>query len=153
MIGGVCGGLGQYLGIDSIFVRLFFVLLALGPGIGVMVYLILWILLPSEAQASAWQPTYGETGAEEGGAGTDEIGSRIRSISSDLQEAARHPNPQAGIIIGLALVILGVVYFLQNLNLAWLRWLDFDVLWPTLLVLGGIALLIRQFRGDGNGRQ
>jgi hypothetical protein len=26
--------------------------------------------------------------------------------------------------------------------------LDFDVLWPFLLILGGIALLARQFRGN-----
>jgi hypothetical protein len=37
---------------------------------------------------------------------------------------------------------------LQNLDIAWLRWLNFDVLWPFLLILGGIALLARQFRGN-----
>ena len=150
MLGGVCGGLGQYLGIDSLLVRLFFVLLALGPGIGVMLYLILWIFLPSEGQERTWQPSYGEPVGEEQGvsSGPDEIGMRARAIGSDIREAVSHPNPQAGVIIGSALVLLGVIYLLQNLDIAWLRWLDFDFLWPFLLILGGIALLARQFRGN-----
>jgi phage shock protein PspC (stress-responsive transcriptional regulator) len=148
MIGGVCEGLGQYLGIDSLFVRLFFVLLAIGPGIGVMVYLVLWILLPSESQEGDWQPTYGEPAGEEQSPGSDEIGRRARAIGSDIREAVSHPNPQAGVIIGASLVILGIIYLLQNLDIAWLRWLNFDVLWPFLLILGGIALLARQFRGN-----
>jgi phage shock protein PspC (stress-responsive transcriptional regulator) len=151
MIGGVCGGLAQYFGIDSLVVRLFFVLLALGPGIGVMIYLILWILLPSEEQVTTWQPTFGETAVEGQEAGYDEIGRRARVIGADIREAVSHPNPQAGIVIGLALVVLGVIYLLQNLDIAWLRWLNFDVLWPFLLILGGIALLARQFRGKENG--
>jgi hypothetical protein len=55
------------------------------------------------------------------------------------------------VVIGLALVVLGVIYLLQNLDIAWLSWLDFDVLWPFLLILGGIALLARHFRGNDNG--
>jgi phage shock protein C len=149
MLGGVCGGLGQYLGIDSLFVRLFFVLLALGPGIGVMLYLVLWILIPSEDREGSWEPTYGEP-VGEGGAtttGSDEIGRRARNIGTDIREAVNRPNPQAAVIIGGSLVFLGVIYFLQNLEIPWLSWMNFDSLWPFLLILGGIALLTRQFRG------
>ena len=50
MLGGVCGGLGNYLGIDSTLVRLFFVLMAIGPGVGVLIYFALWIIAPDETQ-------------------------------------------------------------------------------------------------------
>ena len=46
MFAGVCGGLGEYFGIDPTLVRLFFVLLALLGGHGVLVYLILWLIVP-----------------------------------------------------------------------------------------------------------
>jgi hypothetical protein len=59
-----------------------------------------------------------------------------------------NPNPQAGLLIGAALVILGVVFLLQNLELPWLHWLDFDIIWPILIILGGIALLLRHRRGE-----
>ena len=47
-IGGVCGGLGVYLGIDSTAVRVGYVLLSIlsiaFPGM--LVYIILWMLIP-----------------------------------------------------------------------------------------------------------
>jgi phage shock protein PspC (stress-responsive transcriptional regulator) len=46
MLAGVCGGLGQYLGIDSTVVRLIFVLLALAGGPGILAYIILWLVVP-----------------------------------------------------------------------------------------------------------
>ena len=47
MVGGVAGGLGAYLGIDSTLVRILFVFLTLaGGGIGLLAYLILWIVVP-----------------------------------------------------------------------------------------------------------
>ncbi len=54
MIGGVCGGLASYFGIDSAIVRLIFVLAVLS-GVSPLVYLVLWIILPAEQT----QPTTG----------------------------------------------------------------------------------------------
>jgi hypothetical protein len=41
-----------------------------------------------------------------------------------------------------------VVFLLQNLHIAWLRWLDFDLLWPGLLIVAGLALLLRRVKGE-----
>jgi phage shock protein C len=143
MIAGVCGGLGKYLSIDPTFVRLFFVLLALaGNGIGLLIYFLLWIILPIEGQEE--QATLQDTVRT----GSEEIAERARQMGDDLRTMVRNPHPQAGMIIGGALIFLGLVYLVQNLPLPWLRWLDFDVIWPVLLIAGGIALLIRHYRGD-----
>ena len=48
MIGGVCGGLGEYFEIDPALVRLLFALIFFGYGAGLMVYVLLWIIMPSE---------------------------------------------------------------------------------------------------------
>jgi phage shock protein C len=48
MIGGVCGGLGEYLAIDATLIRVLFVLAALFGGHGILLYLILLILVPVE---------------------------------------------------------------------------------------------------------
>ncbi|MBI5670477.1 MAG: PspC domain-containing protein [Chloroflexi bacterium] len=45
-IAGVCGGLAEYFGIDSTLVRLLFVLVALLPGPGLLLYIVLWIIMP-----------------------------------------------------------------------------------------------------------
>ncbi|MCX6322356.1 MAG: PspC domain-containing protein [Bacteroidia bacterium] len=52
VIGGVCSGMGAYWGIDPVIVRIIFVALALGGGLGVLVYLILYIVIP-EAKTTA----------------------------------------------------------------------------------------------------
>jgi phage shock protein PspC (stress-responsive transcriptional regulator) len=49
-IAGICGGLADYLGVDSTIVRLVAVVLAIYPGAvigGVVVYLIAWLIIPS----------------------------------------------------------------------------------------------------------
>jgi phage shock protein PspC (stress-responsive transcriptional regulator) len=46
MIGGVCTGLGHYFGIDSVWLRLSFLLLFFGFGTGVIAYIVLWIAMP-----------------------------------------------------------------------------------------------------------
>ena len=52
VIGGVCSGMGAYWDIDPVIVRIIFVALALGGGLGVLVYLILYIVIP-EAKTTA----------------------------------------------------------------------------------------------------
>ncbi len=51
MVGGVCGGLAEYLNIDPTIIRLVFVLLALLGGHGLLLYLILWLVVPPEPLA------------------------------------------------------------------------------------------------------
>ena len=46
IIGGVCSGMGVYWNIDPVIVRVLFIALALAGGLGVMVYLILYIVIP-----------------------------------------------------------------------------------------------------------
>lgn len=45
-IGGVCGGVAEYFGIDSTLVRLLVALCVLMLGTGVLVYLIAWLIIP-----------------------------------------------------------------------------------------------------------
>ncbi|MEI7772134.1 MAG: PspC domain-containing protein, partial [Chloroflexales bacterium] len=46
MIAGVCGGLAEYFTIDPVIVRLIFVLVTLTSGLGLPVYVVLWIVMP-----------------------------------------------------------------------------------------------------------
>ncbi len=46
MIAGVCTGLGAYLGVDPVLVRVIFVVLTVLGGGGLLVYLAAWLLMP-----------------------------------------------------------------------------------------------------------
>ena len=52
VIGGVCSGMGAYWSIDPLIIRVIFVVLALTGGLGLLVYLILYVVLP-EAKTTA----------------------------------------------------------------------------------------------------
>jgi phage shock protein PspC (stress-responsive transcriptional regulator) len=52
-IAGVCGGLGEWLEIDPVFFRVAFILLALAGGLGILVYLVLWLVVPRSPAAPA----------------------------------------------------------------------------------------------------
>jgi len=45
MLGGVCGGIAEYFGIDPVLVRLLFVLLLMGFA-GAVIYLLAWAFIP-----------------------------------------------------------------------------------------------------------
>jgi phage shock protein PspC (stress-responsive transcriptional regulator) len=52
IIGGVCSGMGAYWDIEPWIIRVIFVALAIGGGLGVLIYLILYVVLP-EAKTTA----------------------------------------------------------------------------------------------------
>jgi phage shock protein PspC (stress-responsive transcriptional regulator) len=50
-IGGVCGGLGEFLGLNPFWFRLLFFILLLPGGLpGLLPYLILWLIIPMEVR-------------------------------------------------------------------------------------------------------
>ena len=63
ILGGVCGGLGEYLGVDSNLIRIVWILLSFVYGVAIIIYIIAWILLPEkpeievEPQSAPPQPT------------------------------------------------------------------------------------------------
>jgi phage shock protein C len=56
MLGGVCGGLADYLNTDPTLIRLLFVVFALAGGPGIIAYLIFWILVPLESEGTQPAP-------------------------------------------------------------------------------------------------
>ena len=48
VIAGVCGGLGRYLGIDPMLLRVAFIILSLANGLGLIAYVVAWVAIPEE---------------------------------------------------------------------------------------------------------
>jgi phage shock protein C len=48
VIAGVCGGIGRYLGVDPMLLRIAFIVLALANGLGVIAYVVAWVAIPEE---------------------------------------------------------------------------------------------------------
>lgn len=117
-IGGVCGGLGEYFNIDPTFIRIVAVLLIFADGIGILGYLIVWIVMPR-------RPLESETAADE------------------PQEKAEYA-PWNKYIPGAILIALGVFFMIREHY--W--WWNIDRLWPLLLIIFGVFLLLRMGRSQ-----
>jgi phage shock protein C len=48
MLGGVCGGLGNFFTIDPVLIRLMWVVSFFAVGVGFLAYIIAWIIVPEE---------------------------------------------------------------------------------------------------------
>lgn len=136
MLGGVCGGLGKYFKIDPVFIRLVFVLITLAGGSGVLIYFILWIVMPREDKLDTQQTNL--DGAE--------LGRRANLMGEEIGQVASQPNTRTLQFIGIGLVVAGLYYILQNLNIPWLNWINSVLVWPVLLIVGGAFLLLRAFK-------
>jgi phage shock protein C len=144
MIGGVCGGIAEYIEIDPTIVRLAFVLLGLYSGIGVAAYLILWIIMPYPDRGEA---STSETIRE----GAEEIRNKTREVAESINPSLRQSqSPAANVVVGILLVGLGVVFLARTLNITWLHWLNARTLMPILLIIVGV-LLLRGQRINGRG--
>jgi phage shock protein C len=48
LLGGVCGGVADFFGIDRSVVRIIFALSVIAAGLGFWLYLLLWLIVPLE---------------------------------------------------------------------------------------------------------
>jgi phage shock protein PspC (stress-responsive transcriptional regulator)/uncharacterized integral membrane protein len=141
VIDGVCGGLAEYSGIDSLLVRLAFVALMFINGIGILLYIILMIIMP---KAETLDKSPKETIQEN----VQEIGERVKQAGEGLgttfSKKAEEKHSNHAVWFGILLILIGVIFLLKNLNL--IRWFDSDLLWPIIIICIGAWLLIRRWR-------
>ena len=77
---------------------------------------------------------------------SQEFSRRANLMGQEMQQMVTRPNTRTVQFIGGALVILGVVYLIQNLNIPWLAWFNDRLLWPVLIIAVGALLLSRAFK-------
>jgi phage shock protein C len=135
MLAGVCGGLAEYIQIDAVWIRIFFILLSMGDGVGILIYAVLWILLPNSDNPD-----------QSMGFKAGDFSQRIEDMGRDINQATSHPHPNTVKFVGFGLIVVGLFYLLKILNLPWLLWFNRELLFPIVLILAGGALLFRAIR-------
>jgi phage shock protein C len=135
LLGGVCGGLADYFGVDPLIFRLAFIAVTLAQGAGILIYVVLWILVPEE-------------GVEKAPAGRELVKSGIESARQDVDQAAQRlrsgaPHRQ-GLWLGGVLIVAGA--YLLAVNAGILSWWNWTIGGPLLLIALGLVLLLRRAR-------
>lgn len=153
MLGGVAGGLAEYFDIDPVIVRLVFVLVAIAGGGGVLVYVILWIVLPENtAQKYVFQdakpgyrPAEPFAGEANEGAGSTEWNDNASTSSQEPYKYEVKEKRAGGLIGGLVLITLGCIFLIDR----FVPSIDFGDMWPILLVVIGAVIIASNLSGRG----
>jgi len=123
VIGGVCGGLGEYFEVDPVLVRIIAVLLVLGHGIGLIAYIIAWIIIPKRE--------------------LDEVAAGDPSKVSTSPQEPKAPSPTwHKYVPGLALIVVGVALLVREHGFYY----DFEDIWPLVFIAVGLVLIFYKGR-------
>jgi len=139
IIGGVCAGLAEGFHVDALWVRAAFLILIFIQGVGVFLYIVLWLIMPERVEGGGQR------------SGFDAMTADIRRIWRELQHPATGRS-QAGasapaptgvlqnqsLVFGLILVVIGLVLLGGNVGI--IKW---SVVWPAALITLGIVVLVR----------
>ncbi|HUV82480.1 MAG TPA: PspC domain-containing protein [archaeon] len=136
VIWGVCGGIAEYFKVDPVIVRLAFVVLILLDGIGILLYIILAIIMPEAEQADIPQKDIIEKNIE---GMTEQVKEVIERMEN---EAPAQKKSENSTWLGVILILLGAYFLLNSFHL--LSWVRSDLFWALLLILIGIALLVKR---------
>lgn len=127
VLGGVAGGLGEYFNVDPTILRVIFVLLGLNGG--VLVYLILWLIIPPKSRLQEPSDLTLKSNA-------DEIKVKAQALATDFRSETTKHNSR--VWLGIAIIILGTILLLDNLDL--FRFFNIWRFWPLAVIALGIAL-------------
>jgi phage shock protein PspC (stress-responsive transcriptional regulator) len=123
IIGGVCGGIAAYLGVDSTWVRIAAVVLLFLAGSSFWIYLLLWLIVPEASSPTEKLAMYGESWTRENLKQLSDANSESKSAflrffsrnkKTPLHKTALYPILKiAGIILGGFCLFLGVIFFIS----------------------------------------
>lgn len=148
VVGGVAGGIAEFFAIDPTIVRLLFVLMVVFGGSGVLLYIILWIILPEKAafdpyrvyNPSAAPPVTGERGS---GVGETYEGFDRGMPPPSFQTgkvnlpATERKKIEGSLIGGALLIFIGGIFLVER----FIPNIDFGDLWPLVIIALGMLLI------------
>ncbi|MCL2435821.1 MAG: PspC domain-containing protein [Lentimicrobiaceae bacterium] len=132
-VAGVCGGLGEYLDVDPLIFRIIFLFLLLCGGSGLLLYLIMWILMPEKKKNEPEEIRYEP---EEIYDVTEEP---VNHSPHHKKSMKKHHNK--GVFWGLLFVAIGVLWLGKSFGLFYFSWHSVFKLWPLFIVWLGVIML------------
>jgi phage shock protein C len=147
VIGGVCGGIAEYLAVDPTLVRVVFVVTAfLTAGLGVLAYIVLLVLMPQPGQpapfTSAPPPApSADTTAPMDANSTPITPATVTPVDPAVRAAESERRRMA---FGYLLIALGVAFLLSNAGV--FRFVQWQFLWPLVLIGIGVLFLVQRAR-------
>lgn len=169
ILGGVCSGLAEGFHVDPMWVRIVFVVLVFLQGVGLFLYIVLWLVLPERVEGGARRSgfdsmmadvnrVWGELRNQFGG-----TASRVSPGPAAPQPASPQPSPGAAAptaeqataapavtsqrsrglrnpSVLVGVVLVAIGVIVLGNNVGIINW---SVVWPAALITIGIVILVR----------
>lgn len=138
MLGGVCGGVAKYFSIDSSLVRIIFALMILSGGMGFLLYIILWLIVPKEEGEEKIIDR--EEKIEEL---AKDIKKRAKTMASEIKfdvKVDKKKKENKINVLGLAMILIGSVAIWNQVSPFVIDW---EIFFPLLLVMIGAVILFK----------
>ncbi len=129
IIFGVCGGIAEYLEVDSLAIRIIFLFLTFAGGSGVFVYLILALLMPKEANENK------------------DIAKNSKEMNEDLMQSAKEKRfiMYFRNIAGIIIVLMGLSFLFKEIfQVTLFGWLQWKTAMALIIILFGISIIKNQ---------
>ncbi len=131
VIAGVCSGLGEFFQVDATIVRLIFILIAVFGGGGILLYLILWLIVPSEGSGSEITKENIEKNA-------GEIKDKAQQFAKDMKLNSTNLNSRQ--LFGVMILVFGLLLLLGNFG--FMNFNSIMKFFPAIIVIiVGVAIL------------
>jgi phage shock protein C len=142
VVAGIAGGLGDYLDIDPVIIRIILVLITIFHGIGILIYIIMWIAVP--------ELPYPKTASQSANTGEDTINTpKQESFTSSSQNSTIKKTSSSGrIIFGVILIVIGSIFLFER----FVPFFDFEFVFSIGLVILGLAMIFNFFTKTENAK-
>lgn len=145
VIGGVCGGIAEYLQVDATLIRVFFVIAAVfTAGLFFLAYLVLLVLMPMPGQAAPFVQQPAQAPAASAVDPSDPAATTTPLLPPPPPPVDPVTAERRRATIGFFLIAIGAVFLLGNLGA--FRIVRWDLIWPLVLVGIGVLLLAQRAR-------
>ena len=132
VFGGVAGGLATYFSIDPILVRVIFVLVTLMHGLGLLAYVILWIVIPEEPFEIAYPINNQNQPGENSSPNTGNVYVESKKGTGTV-------------VFGIVLICLGLIFFADRIFPRF----SFDDVFPLIIIAIGGFLVWSSLKSRG----
>jgi phage shock protein C len=132
-IGGVCSGLGLYFDVDPILFRALFIALSFINGVGIVAYLLLWVMIHKKEEFTTSQRQHTHNKIE-------------READTETKNTWSNSAPTSSQGIGLLspLLLIAVGFLLLFSSLFSIYMFSFSIVWPLVLIVVGLFLIFKK---------
>ncbi|MDQ3238958.1 MAG: PspC domain-containing protein [bacterium] len=135
VIAGVCGGLGEYFEVDPTILRIVFVVFTFFGGSGILLYVLIWLVVPIGANRRFSQENFTDS-VNEMTDKASELFSKVRTGSIRTNESRDKK------WFAILLVVVGALFLFSNFGFFDL--FNIGRMWPLVLITTGVLLLYRK---------